>query len=162
MNSKIEVSNKFLLFQDLSLEEVSVLSERLGSMEILENDIVFSDGDAGEFVCFIVDGELEVLKESIDGKVNSLATLNNGQAFGEMALVDGLPRSATIRAISQSTLRVLSRKDFDALLNQAPQIGIKILKHLARGLSLNLRKTSKKLADCMEIDSIAISEKEGS
>ncbi len=152
MNSKTDVSNKFLLFQNLSLGEVSVLSERLGSMEILKNDIVFNDGDAGEFVCFIVDGELEVLKESTDGKVNSLATLNNGQAFGEMALVDGLPRSATIRATRKSTLRVLSRKEFDALLNDYPQIGIKILKHLAHGLSLNLRKTSKKLADCMELD----------
>lgn len=152
MNSKIEVSNKFLLFQDLSLDEVSVLSEHLGSMEILKNDIVFNDGDAGEFVCFIVDGELEVLKESTDGKVSSLATLNNGQAFGEMALVDGLPRSATVRATRQSTLRVLSRKEFDALLNDSPQIGIKILKHLAHGLSLNLRKTSIKLVDCMELD----------
>tara|TARA_B100001964_G_C14253512_1_gene611126 strand:- start:4177 stop:4491 length:315 start_codon:yes stop_codon:yes gene_type:complete len=103
-------------------------------------------------VCFIVDGRLEVIKESMEGKENTLATLKTGQAIEEMALIDGLPCSTTVRACTQSALAVLSNEGFDALLEQSPMTGIKILQHLARGLSPNLRRTSNKLTDSMEID----------
>jgi CRP-like cAMP-binding protein len=76
-----------------------------------------------------------------------ITKLGKGQTIGEMALVDELPRSATVKTCSPSSLTVLSRKDFEELAVQSPEIAIKILKYLARSLSLSLRKTSNRLSD---------------
>jgi CRP-like cAMP-binding protein len=66
-----------------------------------------------------------------------------------MALIDKLTRSASIRACTSSSLIVLTRKGFDMILKLHPEIGIKILKGIASLLSINLRKTSDKLAEFM-------------
>ncbi len=152
MNAQAYALDDFVLFQDLSSEELLALDDYLGIMELPSGEVVFSEGDRGEFVCFVIDVELEVLKKPISGGENLLATLAKGDAIGEMALVDHMPRSATVRATTPATLTVLSKVEFEALLEKAPATGIRILQHIAHGLSVNLRRTSNRLTDCMELD----------
>jgi CRP-like cAMP-binding protein len=139
------------LFQDLDNDELGSLNSYLSEIEVNKDEVVFNEDDAGEFVCFVVDGTLDVIKKTLTGKSESIALLSKGRSIGEMALVDSLRRSATIRARTDASLTVLTRKEFDRLQEDQPQIAIKILKHMARTLSLNLRRTSNLLSDSIEL-----------
>ena len=154
-NGNIDFLSRLPLFQELSLDEISILDQYLGLLELAKNDTVFDEGESGEFVCFVVNGELEVLKKSPGGDSSTITKLGKGQTIGEMALIDELPRSATVRARSPSSLTVLSRKGFEELAGQSPEIAIKILKYLARSLSLNLRKTSNRVSGHLDADQSA-------
>jgi len=146
-DSNLEFLSRLPLFQALSLDEISILDQYLGLLELSKGDTVFDEGENGGFVCFVVDGELEVSKKTLNGDSSVITKLGKGQAIGEMALIDELPRSATVKARSASSLTVLSRRDFEELAAQSPEIAIKILKYLARSLSLNLRRASNRMSD---------------
>jgi len=66
-----------------------------------------------------------------------------------MALVDGMVRSATVRAAFLTTIIVLKRSDFDEIMQQYPRIAAKLMKGIARHISINLRKTSEQLMNLM-------------
>ena len=145
--NSLDTLSKIPLFQGLSLEEISNLDQYLDIIEYEEGDTIFEEGDKGEFVCFVLDGELDVIKKSMNGSPTIIAKHCKGVSIGEMALIDELPRSATLKARTSLSLTTLSRNEFEKLLSDSPQIGIKILKYLARHLSLSLRKTSNNLSD---------------
>ena len=130
-------------------EELRTIQKYLNLIEVIPGEIVFKEGDRGDYVCFVVDGALDVVKESATGESIVMATLSKGRSIGEMAVIDELPRSATVKARTKSTLITLSRDNFNYILAEHSTIGVKILKGVARLLSMSLRKTSSKLADYM-------------
>ncbi|WP_027357792.1 cyclic nucleotide-binding domain-containing protein [Desulforegula conservatrix] len=137
------------LFQELTPKELEIISKYMTFFEINEGEALFREGDTGDFMCFVVKGSVDILKESASGRTVVIANLGRGRSIGEMAIIDKTPRSATVKAKTFTTLLVLSRKGFDTIVEKHPGIGIKILKGLARLLSLNMRATSSKLADYM-------------
>ena len=156
---KIEISGKdsqtiieFLIlnipiFERFKDSELKIIEKYMNLIEINQGDTLFKEGDLGDFVCFIVDGSLDVLKKSEDGEEFILSTLSKGESLGEMAIVDELPRSATVRASSKSILFTLSKESFSYILDKHSDLGVKILKGIARLLSLHLRETSTTLVD---------------
>lgn len=118
-------------------------------VEVKAGEIVFREGKKGNYVCFVAVGRLEVMKTSETGSNVSLTTLSRGASIGEMAILDNLPRSATVRAITDATLVTLSSTSFEQVLDKHPRVGLKILIGLAKLLSQNLRYTSAVLADAM-------------
>lgn len=151
INAHLRLLADIPLFQDLSLEEIDYLNNYLSEMEVAPDEVVFREDEAGDYVCFVVDGTLDVIKRAMSGEAEVIAHLTRGRSIGEMALLDNLRRSATIKANTPATLTVLSRPEFERLLQDKPLIGIKILKHIARTLSLNLRRTSNLLSDSLEL-----------
>ena len=153
-NSKIESAIIDLLidiplFDKIDGKELGVIAKHMNFIELKQNEILFKEGAKGDYVCFVVDGIIEVLKQTIKGANVNIAKLSKGRSIGEMSIIDNTPRSATVRSASKSTIVTLSKKGFDTILEEQPKIGIKILKGLARLLSLNMRKTSSRLADYM-------------
>lgn len=130
-------------------KELMVIEKYLNFIELTPGEIVFEEGDRGDYVCFVVEGSLDVLKKSETGEDIVISTLSKGRSIGEMSVIDDLPRSASIKAKTKSTLLTLSRENFDYILAEHSTIGVKILKGIARLLCLNLRKTSSRLADYM-------------
>ncbi|MFZ5572965.1 MAG: cyclic nucleotide-binding domain-containing protein [Thermodesulfobacteriota bacterium] len=145
----IEFLIKIPLFDRLDATELQLIAHHMNFFEIQKNAVLFNEGDKGDYVCFIVDGQLDVIKESASGQPVVIATLSKGRTIGEMSIIDNTPRSATIKAKSDATLVSLTGKGLESILQNQPQIGIKILKGLARLLSMNMRKTSSQLADNM-------------
>lgn len=88
----------------------------------------------------LLDGRAEVSVIRSDGTVQQLAILEPGTVFGEQAFLDGLPRAATVTAMSECNVRVLSRKDFQALAERAPSIALAVMEDLGRVLSLRARQ----------------------
>ena len=137
------------MFDNLSINELDIVSKHMNVVNVYKNEDVFREADKGDYVCFVVEGSLEVLKQTEKGKSVLLTRLRRNSSIGEMAVIDEFPRSATVRSVTKSTLVTLSRTSFDRILEEHPKIGIKILKGISRLLSLNLRKTSSRLADYM-------------
>ena len=90
-----------------------------------------------------------VLKEAEAGEEVLLSTLSKGRSIGEMAVIDKSVRSATVRAKTKATLVILSKENFEFILEDNCRLGANILKGISRFLSLNMRQTSSKLADQM-------------
>ena len=137
------------LFENLSAEDLAVVATHMHFLEAGEGELVFEEGEKGNYMCFVVDGELSVIKDAASGERAVIAKVARGDSLGEMEVIDNFPRSATVVAASPATLLTLSSAEFQHLLNEHPPVGIAILKGIARLLSINLRKTSTQLADTM-------------
>ena len=81
--------------------------------------------------------------ESGNGKSIQLATLTEGHSFGEMSLIDNLPRSATIMANTKSDVLQLKKNDFDELLKKHPPIGVILLMELTDFLCQHVREANE-------------------
>lgn len=101
-------------------------------------------------MCFVVDGELSVVRRDAGSDV-TIGTVKRGESVGEVAILDGLTRSADVIAATDTSVLILKKDDFDKLVLEKPQVGIKILKSLARALSATLRERSETLAKLMHV-----------
>lgn len=145
----VELLTEISIFDRVDPKDLKVIADYMTLVRFKAGDTVFNEGDRGDYVCFVVEGALDVLKTSETGSHVVISTLHQGRSIGEMAIMDNFPRSASVRARTNATLITLSRETFEHILEEQPRIGISVLKGLARLLSLNLRKTSSRLADYM-------------
>lgn len=137
------------IFAGLNVAELQTIEKFMFFNKVEAGDFVFKEGEKGDYVCFVANGALDVIKLNQNAQPVVITTLARGGSIGEMALIDKLTRSASVRACTTSSLIVLTRKGFEMILKLHPEIGIKILKGVASLLSINLRKTSDKLAEFM-------------
>lgn len=143
----ISIPRNIAMFDRLDEQELKIVAKYMNYRDVEPGEFVFKEGEKGAYMCFVAEGELEVLKKNLEGESVILSTLQTGASIGEMAVIDNFPRSATVRAKNKGTLLTLSRYSFDTILKQHPPIGIKLFQSLSRLLCLHLRKTSKGFAD---------------
>jgi CRP/FNR family transcriptional regulator, cyclic AMP receptor protein len=146
----IQCLKKIAIFSQLSADERDLMADQMHLMRASKGNVIFKEGDPGDFVCFVVDGILEVIKTAADGTERSIAKLISGCSIGEMAVVGSFPRSATVRSRSEATLLTLQRDRLDKICREHPQIGVKIYKAIAQLLSMHLRNTSENLSELMD------------
>ena len=96
-------------------------------------DTIIKEGESGTEMFIISGGKVAISKES-QGVTTNLATLGEGDIFGEMALVDSRPRSATAKAVGDVTVRVLDRDSFKTLLGSSPKIAMLVFDKLCQRL----------------------------
>jgi len=153
LNEHEEKTRDFLLtlplFDVFKSEDLDILARHMNYTEVMRGEYLFTEGDKGDFMYFIVRGLLEVLKKTVQGDYRPLARLGKGSTIGEMSIVDKAPRSASVIARQPTVVIILTKKGFDILTNRYPAVGITLLKKIMRQLSLNMRRTSSKLADTM-------------
>jgi len=147
--SVIEQITQIPILKALDPQELDIVGKQMKATKLKKGKILFNEGEQGEGLYFIVDGRLDILKRTVSESYVFLNSIDKGRSIGEMAIIDKLPRSATVRAFTDVKLLVLTQEGFESLLEEHPRIGIKILKGIARLLSLNLRKTSGRLAEYM-------------
>ncbi|PIE59728.1 MAG: Crp/Fnr family transcriptional regulator [Desulfobulbus propionicus] len=139
------------LFDSFKMEELDTLSRHMNFMEILRGEYLFTEGEKGDYMCFVVRGLLDVLKKSVDGNYRIIARLGKGNTIGEMSIIDKSPRSASVIARQPSVVIILTKKGFDILTARYPAVGVALLKKIMRLLSLNMRRTTSRLADKMPL-----------
>jgi CRP-like cAMP-binding protein len=149
-----EDTRNFLLnlpiFDSFNTDELSMLAKHMSYVHLKRGDYLFIEGDQGNFMGFVVNGVLEVIKRADGGQNIVIARLTKGNSIGEMALIDKSPRSATVIARQATTMVTLTDKGFDLLTERSPLLGIKVIQKIARLLSLYMRRTSSRLADLMQ------------
>lgn len=108
--------------------------------------VLFREGDPGDYMGFVISGKIEVTKQTeFKGKEIIIALVGKGSFIGEISTFDALPRSTSAKAIEDTELLIFRRATLDRILEDYPQIGIKMLEGIIRILSLRLRKTTERL-----------------
>jgi CRP-like cAMP-binding protein len=106
-------------------------------------DVVVREGSSAQELYIVTRGSLEVLVEGDKaGELRKIASIEPGSVFGEQSFVDGKPRSANVRAVSDGEIRSLTLAAFEVLAAKEPALARMILFDLARILSIRLRQTT--------------------
>jgi CRP-like cAMP-binding protein/Zn-dependent protease len=108
------------LFAGLGSAELDRLASKMLITRYSAGDTIVEQGAAGDRFFVIVDGQVEVIRSDDDGREAPLAELGVGDFFGEMALLDRAPRSATVRALSPVETYTLTAEDFHRMLERPP------------------------------------------
>ena len=130
--------------------QITVFAKYMQTFEASKASVLFREGDHSSFLCVIVKGRVGVVKHDSRNGVKHLATVGAGSTFGEIALVDEAPRSATVVTDEATTLLVLTHEAFDALTLDVPQLALALMCFIARLMSQRLRRTSGVLSDYLE------------
>ncbi|MEM6937359.1 MAG: Crp/Fnr family transcriptional regulator [Pseudomonadota bacterium] len=121
-----EILEHSLLFGNLPGERLDQLAALAQSREVSKGTLLFNQGDPGDALYGIASGKVLVYITGADGREFSLTVLETGDVLGEVALIDGRPRTAAARTMEKCRLLVIQRSHFTPLLEDNPQ--------LARGL----------------------------
>ncbi len=123
---------------DPELEEIVRLGVR---KKYKKGNIVVLEQELGAGLFIIVSGKVKVVRTDVDGREVILSIFGPAEFFGEMSLLDGLSRSATVVAIAKSEMFMIHRRDFLELLHQNPQVAIALLGEL----TMRLRKADTQI-----------------
>ncbi|MBU1194929.1 MAG: cyclic nucleotide-binding domain-containing protein [Proteobacteria bacterium] len=144
-----QVLEKTKWASDFSWEDIRKICYYIHPVSAKNGAVVFKEGEKEESLGIIVKGAIDIYKQG-DNKNKKLATLKSSQTFGEMALLDGEPRSATGIAAQDSIIFFISKDSLINLSNDHPKLGFQILWKISKLISQHLRKTTGQLVDYME------------
>ncbi|MEM7699716.1 MAG: GNAT family N-acetyltransferase [Verrucomicrobiota bacterium] len=134
---------RIALFKGLTDLQIGEVLECLHEASYQPGAMVFEQESSGEALFLVLSGAIEI---RINGVEPPLTVVREGQAFGELSLLQELPRSASAQAVQASTLLVLQPSEFDHLLARAPATAAVILKNLAIQVCSRLRSLSEEYA----------------
>ena len=129
--ANISTLAKVPLFQKLSPEEIRQLEGLAKPKQFPKGTAVFMQDDPSDSLYVVVSGSSKVFQTSEDGKAQVLNTIGPGEAFGELAMIEGRPRTATVETLEKSEMLALSRKDFEDFAAKHPQVLWKLLASLS-------------------------------
>jgi CRP-like cAMP-binding protein len=139
---------KFTVFAELSEEELHALIEQSATESYTAGERIINAGDVGHCMYVILSGSVRVSVKRGNGEVE-LARLTGGDFFGEVALVDDGPRSATVTAIEDCELLCITRTTLGVLAGLQPAAAIHLLAAIGRSLVARLRSGNKKYIDLL-------------
>jgi CRP-like cAMP-binding protein len=135
------------LTRDLERKEQDCLAGLLRVYAVPAGHELFAEGDPAGYLALLLEGRMSVSKRRDDSGSCALYTLNPGKVFGEMALLDQEPRSASVTALTDCQIAVLTRDHFQRLCEGRSVLAVKLLLGLGRTLSQRLRRASGQLVD---------------
>jgi CRP/FNR family cyclic AMP-dependent transcriptional regulator len=142
------------IFRMLSKESIDFIVDRLKFKSFSGDDTICKIGDPGDEMYIIISGKVKICIYGDSGQEQVVATLGSGDYFGEMALLTGETRSASVIAVEPSETFVLHKSDFDVILEKYPSISLS----MGKIVSQRLRETLKKASQIPKTDKIAASQ----
>src|SRR6266702_1055548 len=130
----IDTLRHVALFESLDDKAAKELCELLEPVDCKAKTVLFRRGDAGDAMYLIEPGKVRICVRARDGHEVTLTELHRGDFFGEMALLDGKPRSADARVAENARLAVLSREHFLSFVRTNPNVALEMLTALANRL----------------------------
>jgi CRP-like cAMP-binding protein len=130
------------IFEDLGSRDLTAIERILHRREYREDETIFLQGDPGLGMYIIESGTVAIVCEPVK---QVLAELDEGEFFGELALLDDLPRTATAVAKTPCSVLCFFQPDLFDLIDRNPRLGVKILFRLARTVGERLKKTNEQL-----------------
>lgn len=141
MNLKMEFMQSTPLFAHMMDRDLTHLADDLHAREYHQGEIIFREGDAGQFLYLVASGQVRIFVNGVDGNETSVILFGRpGDMFGELAIVDGLPRSATAVALHNTLLYTLSREQFRHHMQQCPQLALNFMRELSMRVRYNTQQ----------------------
>jgi CRP/FNR family cyclic AMP-dependent transcriptional regulator len=146
-----DVLSQVYLFRELKPSEMERLLSISKEKKVKKDEMVFKEGDIGDAFYLIVAGSVRISTLVPGVGEEALTILKAGEYFGEMALIDDAPRSASAIANEDTMLLFMGKEDFRKLLEQQTDIAYKLLWVFTKTLSARLRKTDEQLKSIFSI-----------
>jgi CRP/FNR family cyclic AMP-dependent transcriptional regulator len=145
---KVALLGAHPLFRELGRE----VRDRIGAYATIRNvkrgDTLFMKGDPGTSLFAVCAGTVEVIVPSAEGRNAVVNLIKEGEIFGEIALLDGGPRTADAVALTDCTLMTVERRDFLRVLREQPDVMVKLLEILCA----RVRRTTEQVEELMFLD----------
>ena len=140
--STVDLLKGVELFSELNEEQLGMIANLVIVKNFNRDETVVLEGDDSvQALYLIATGSVQVYMTGIDGRETILSFLERGDFFGEMSLIDGEPRSASVRTVTDATLLVIHRESFLSLLRKSPEIAMALMSELCK----RLRKANKQI-----------------
>jgi len=144
----IHLFKQIPLFSSLKDEELEAINKLSFNKKCPKDTIILLEDEEGDTLFIILKGKVKVTTFSESGKEVIFSLLSEGDFFGDMSLLDGKPRSATVISIEDSELRLIRRTDFKNLVEMHPGIALKLLEELTS----RLRKADERIESLALLD----------
>lgn len=146
--SAANVLTKVPFFSELDKSDAETLAARLVPRRFGTDQIIFHHGDPGGLLYIITAGKVKITHSMPDGQEALLAILGAGDFFGELALLDDAPRSATAEAMEDTETLTLHRDEFIRFINKNPEFAYQVMRTLAK----RIRHLNDQIGDVFFLD----------
>ena len=120
------------IFSGLSPTELELLEHHMVTRSFQKNTIIINEGDEASTFFIIITGAIKVFLSNEEGKEIIINAQGPGDHFGELALLDGAPRSASVITTEKSTIGVISKEDFHNVLSRNTDLALNLIRELTR------------------------------
>lgn len=148
VRDKLALLRRHMLFRELPAPVIERIGSYMKSRKVARGATIFTKGDPGTGLMGVVSGSVKISVASAEGRDIVLNIIHAGEVFGEIALLDGLPRTADAIAMTDCELAVIERRDFVEFLRSHPDITLKFIEILCG----RLRRTSEQVQDLTFLD----------
>ena len=123
---------KIYVFSDLQVRELAAISSVANEKDYPQEEIVVKEGESGDTMFLIVSGEVSVIRNHGTEQETVIAKIAEDDYFGEMALFEDKPRSATVKTNTDAKLLAVGKLEFEEIMREFPQISINICRVFSR------------------------------
>lgn len=149
INERSELLANTTWASDLTPHDLQMLSIYMNLYKVAKGETIFKEGGNNSFLCIIIQGKVQILKENNKSTPTIIATLNAGKSFGEMSILDGEHHSADVVTTEETRLLLLTKEKLMLMISEKPGIGAKLLLKLGKSLSQRLRLMDGKIVDLL-------------
>jgi len=131
---KILFLNKVPLFEGMTSEQLRIISQICVEEEFLQGETIIEQGDLGDKMYIIVDGDVDIFKENEEGKQVYITTVKGGEGgiFGEMATITDHTRNATVKANTDVRTLAIPKDEFREIIREYPELSFEIFRVLVK------------------------------
>lgn len=142
-----EVLKGVSLFSELTEDEIDLIVPIVNEKAFKPGETILEEGQPGKNLYIIAEGMVEIRKRIEDGREKLLAALEEGTFFGEIALFDRGLRTASVRALEDTTILEIDGDRFNELISSHPVPGVKILRAMMAEMVYRLRRSNEAIRD---------------
>jgi CRP/FNR family transcriptional regulator, cyclic AMP receptor protein len=129
------------LFADINTTQLQAIAQHIIPRTFKQGEIIFYEGDPGRFLYLVQSGQVRIFINGLDGSETSVILCGKpGDIFGELAVIDGLARSASAVALDETVLCTMSRDKFRQQMRQHPQLAHNFMKVLSQRVRYNTKQ----------------------
>lgn len=143
--AKIKPLKENILFKDFSDKEIALLAKYVEEKNLTAPTPLFLENMKGESMFIIGSGQIRLSKMLSEGEEKTLTTLGPGDFFGEMALIEGGPRSVSAIVVADAQVLIIKRSGFEKLIEEAPMVAVKVVIGVYKSLSDRIRELSPQI-----------------
>jgi len=149
--TKVDISKlkDCFLFKDLDEKEIEILASLFYEKKLSAGKTVFVEQMPGESLYLIKSGRVKISKLIAEGDEKILVTLNPQDVFGEMAILDGAPRSATARVEDDAVLLSIKKSDYEKLCAAKPKIALTVMRNIIKVFSARIRENNEEYREML-------------
>ncbi|MCP4427896.1 MAG: Crp/Fnr family transcriptional regulator [Chloroflexi bacterium] len=139
--NQIQFLKETALFADIADGQLKAIAQDIVPRRYEQGDIIFHEGDPGHSLYLVQSGQIRIFINGMDGSETSVILFGKpGDIFGELAVIDGLTRSASAVALDKTVLCTMSRENFRQQMRRCPQLALNFMKILSKRVRYNTQQ----------------------